>query len=205
MKVFISWADHRSRHAAAALHGWLPLVIQSAEPWMSAHGIGAGAQWFNEIMTQLEDPQTRIGVICLTPDNRDRPWLHFEAGALAKAVKHRTYVCPYLVGLAPTDVTGPLASFNAVSSDMDGTRKLVETINSVAQPPLAAPVLSRVFEKNWPDLEAQLKHAAVSTSDRRPQRTDRELLEEILELLRALRVPNPKDLRDVAQLLRHFC
>ena len=40
--VFITWSKERSKAAALALRGWLPLVIQAVEPWMSDKDIGKG-------------------------------------------------------------------------------------------------------------------------------------------------------------------
>ena len=35
-----------------------------------------GKRWDREISTQLEKSQ--LGIICLTPENRDSPWIQFE-------------------------------------------------------------------------------------------------------------------------------
>ncbi len=56
--------------------------MQAVEPWMSTE-IEKGKRWADEIMSGLE--QAPIGILCLTQDNLDSKWLHFEAGALAKA------------------------------------------------------------------------------------------------------------------------
>src|SRR3954469_20494730 len=83
-RVFISWSGDTSRQVAEALKDWLPEVIEGIEPWLSTQDLTAGMRWGSELASQLE--RTDFGVICLTPDNLQAPWILFEAGALAKAV-----------------------------------------------------------------------------------------------------------------------
>ena len=45
MKVFISWSDNKSQAVAIALADWLPGVINSIEPFVSAKDIYAGTRW----------------------------------------------------------------------------------------------------------------------------------------------------------------
>ena len=125
-KVFLTWSGDRSKAMATALRVWLPNVIQAVEPWMSETDIAKGAGWNSEISSQLE--LAKIGIVCLTPENLDAPWVNFEAGALSKITGSK--VCTYLFGLSPTDVEGPLAQFQATKSDdKDDTKKLLHTIN----------------------------------------------------------------------------
>jgi hypothetical protein len=84
MKVFISWSGDKSRDVALALRDWLPGVINSIEPFVSAKDIYAGTRWQAEIASQLDS--TNFGIVCVTKDNQLSSWLNFEAGALAKAV-----------------------------------------------------------------------------------------------------------------------
>jgi hypothetical protein len=81
MKVFISWSGQKSRDVASALRDWLPLVINSVEPFMSSRDISAGARWQVEIARQLDT--TDFGIVCVTRENQASKWLNFEAGALA--------------------------------------------------------------------------------------------------------------------------
>lgn len=69
-------------------------TIQTATPWMSETDIDKGAQWRSEIAATLEGART--GVIILTPENLQKQWLLFEAGALSKK---RDRVYTYLFGL----------------------------------------------------------------------------------------------------------
>src|SRR5579871_6874540 len=121
MRVFISWSGARSKAVAAALTEWLPGCVQRVQPFMSKD-IDAGRAWSKEIADALAE--SKVGIIVVTPDNHDKPWLHFEAGALAKTlwVDDNTRVIPYLVGLEPHDIPkGPLNTFQAKKADRDGT------------------------------------------------------------------------------------
>ena len=181
--VFLTWSGERSKAMATALRNWLPSVIQAINPWMSDSDIAKGAGWNSEISKQLE--LAKIGIVCLTPENLDAPWVNFEAGALSKLTGSK--VCTYLFGLSPSDVKGPLAQFQTTKSDdKDDTKKLLHTINkSLGEQLLKDTQVDIAFEKWWPDLDRVLKvipHAPIR--DQRPKRTQEDLLEEILQLSR---------------------
>src|ERR1044071_9633221 len=114
MQVFISWSGDRSRAVAAALYDWLPNVLQAVEPWMSRANLQAGAEWSRNTLSALE--RSRLGLICLTPENIQSPWMLFEAGALARSSKEVT-IYPYLFDLSPSALTGPLVQFQSVQAD----------------------------------------------------------------------------------------
>jgi len=118
MKVFISWSGDRSKQVALALRDWLPKVIQRVKPWMSDRDVDAGVRWFPEISEQLES--SNFGIVCLTPENKERPWIMFEAGALAKKLS-ASLVCPYLFDLDQAQVAGPPSQFQSVKADEEGT------------------------------------------------------------------------------------
>lgn len=121
---------------------------------MSGSDIDQGTRWSSEIATQLE--QANIGIICLTPDNVLSPSLHFEAGALSKALD-KSRVCTYLLDLAPTDLRWPLADFQATRANRDETKKLLIAINkALGEQSLPVERLGKTFERWWPELEAQI-------------------------------------------------
>src|SRR4051794_19228421 len=93
---------------------------------MSAEDIDKGARWGNEIASELE--ACDFGIICLTPANLQAPWIYFEAGALSKAVE-RARVSPLLLGLKPSDVTGPLVQFQFTLPQRSDMLRLVDAIN----------------------------------------------------------------------------
>jgi hypothetical protein len=111
-------------------------------------------------------------------------WLNYEVGALSKTVE-KTYVCPFLHGLRPADLKGPLALFQAAESTRDDTRRMIQTLNkALGDKALREPALDKAFGTYWPELEARLRDIRPAAVVAR--RADRELLEEILSLMRGL-------------------
>ena len=109
--VFISWSGLRSQHVAQALREWLPVVLQTAKPWMSASDIEKGSRGLDEVSSRLQG--MKVGIVCLTPENMDAPWILYEAGALSKTIDDKMRLCTYLLGglqfqdvKAPRDVSG---------------------------------------------------------------------------------------------------
>ena len=155
LKAFISWSGDDSRAIAEALRDWIPLVLQRVQPWVSSGDIEAGARWNLEIATELE--ASKFGIICMTPQNLNRPWILFEAGALGKTLDS-TFVCPYLHNLDIAQLPAPLAQFHGASADKKGTWQLVLTLNqSLGKHGLPAEHLRKVFRRLWPLLAKTLE------------------------------------------------
>ncbi len=127
LEVFISWSGDRSEKVAEALRDWLPSVIQSVRPFMSASDIEKGSRWSNDLAMHLENAQ--FGLICLTQENLKAPWLIFEAGALSKSIEN-SRVAPYLYGVSQAQLQGPLAQFQASIADKDSTLEVVKSIRA---------------------------------------------------------------------------
>lgn len=153
---------------ATALREWIPNTLQAVSPWMSDYDIHAGARWSSEMSLQLS--KSRFGIICLTPENLEAPWVMFEAGVLSKEMEY-AYVVPYLFGFESSDLTGPLAQFQAVRANKDDTKKVIQVMNkALGESALPDTRLSVVFEKWWPDLAAKLSAIGSSPVTSRPAR-----------------------------------
>jgi len=195
MKVFISWSGEASKAVATALHEWLPRVIQYAEPWVSTQDISSGGRWSLSLGEQLQEQNT--GILCLTPDNLTAPWILFEAGALSKWLGN-SLVCPYLFRVESTEVTGPLGQFHMEKADKEGTRKLLATINNAAiDRKLESVHLQESFDMWWPRLEEKL--ASIELLPSAVPRPDRDLLVEILNIVRQLSRDMPRQLPSFVQ------
>lgn len=186
MKIFISWSGQKSKKFASVFKEWIPSVIQAVKPYFSPSDIDKGARWASEIAKELEDCQ--IGLIFLTNDNLEAPWLTFEAGALSKIENAR--VCTLLFGVEPTDIKGPLAQFQATRFIKAEVHKLIETINDKLSDELKmdSKTIGSVFEKWWPELNENIQSILNNTAEENePElRSDRDLLEEILGINRVL-------------------
>jgi hypothetical protein len=185
MKVFISWSGKRSKETADILCSWIRQVIQSAETWISSE-IEKGTRWNEKVNKELED--TKVGIICLNRENLTSEWILFEAGALSKTSD--AHVCTFLLDINPTDIKPPLGQFQHTLFSKEDIKKLMHTINNkiIAQKEktLSEKDLDEIFEERWYKLEEKLneiKNQNIKTLE--PARTDRELLEEILQTVRS--------------------
>src|SRR5437870_6896282 len=127
MEIFISWSGPKSQALASALHGWLPKIVNAFKPWLSSSDLDKGTRWGSEVAARLK--QSRAGIICLTPGNLHSDWILFETGALSKTLKN-TFVCPFLIGLDPSDVKPPLAQFQATRAIKEDVLRLLKTLNN---------------------------------------------------------------------------
>jgi hypothetical protein len=185
MKAFISWSGELSKELGEIFSKWIPSVLQSVKPYFTPEGVEKGARWSTEIAKELEE--SRIGIIILTRENLLEPWIMFEAGALSKELE-RSRICPVLFGVANSDLVGPLVQFQATSFRKEEMKKLVKSINNACdENKLADSIVDNVFEKWWPDLEEQVGVAMGKERENedKKSRSDRAIIEEILDLSRA--------------------
>jgi len=195
MKVFVSWSKEFSKEVAIALRDWLPKTLQSVEPYVSSEDIEKGSRWHMDISKRLDE--TAFGIICLTKENANSPWINFEAGALGKCVDN-SKVCPLLIDMQPSDVQGPISSFQTTNiGDKDDFFKLISSINESSEQPVKEDVLVDVFEVWWPKLNEKLteitkKHEAKKgrKSTTKPteianEEKESQILEELLSISRS--------------------
>lgn len=190
MKIFISWSGDVSKKVAEAIREWLPTVLQTVKPYFTPSDIEKGTRWSSDIAKELDD--SMAGIFCVTPQNINSQWLMFEAGAISKKVD-QSLVCPILIGLDNSDIKGPLTQFQTTLFEKSDFRKLVYDLNKAnTSNMLEDSVLHAVFEKFWPDLENRVKSILEENLAKDGQdkdiRSDRELLEEVLDLSRSLAI-----------------
>ncbi len=183
MKVFISWSGERSRLLAQALHGWLPLVLHYVKPWLSEADVSAGDRWAQVVAKELES--SNFGIICVTPENLGSPWVLFEAGALAKSMQG-SKVIPLLFNLEFSDISGPLAQFQAKKFERDGLSEVVSSINQSCDTAVPEERTKQLFTALWPELEKQLQIIPLEAPTAKHMRPQHEILEELVSGVRGL-------------------
>lgn len=153
--------------------------------WVSTEDIEKGSNWPGAINEALS---TTVGVLCVTQENKNAAWLLFEAGGLSKGLTEAR-VCPLLIDLEPTDLQPPLSLFNLTLPNREDIAKLVRTINAADKAAaLDQAPLQKSFDHWWPEFENGFKQIREKskTIKRPPERSEKEMIVEILEISRAL-------------------
>jgi hypothetical protein len=198
MKIFISWSGERSKALAASLKEWLPSVLQYVQPWMSSSDINSGERWSSVIATQLQE--TNFGILCVTKENLEAPWLLFEAGALAKSMQEGR-VIPLRLDVEPSDIAGPLEQFHSEKADADGVKKLLTSLNSSWTTPVADDVLQNVFDPMWTVLQKKIEAIPASEAAHKKSRPQAEILEDLVSNVRNMDI-RLRDTMDEEPFLR---
>lgn len=182
MKAFLSWSGDKSHRIAVAFAEWIPCVVQAIDPWISSKDIDRGSIWFNEIFDQLKD--TNFGVVFVTKENQDKPWLLFESGALSKGLAE-SRICTVLIDLNVRDIDSgsPLRQINHTTVERDSVLSLVKTINKrIESGQVQEKRLEQTFNALWPDLERKIQEILSSDpAPTTPERNDKDVLNDILE------------------------
>ena len=151
MDIFVSWAGRESHEVALVLRRWLRQVLPFARPWVSSEDIRKGTRWSDELWGRLQGMSYCI--VCLTPGAVRSPWVNFEAGAIAKAVRGPSHVSPLLLGVTPRDLGGsPLAMFQCTEFTEQDVERLLKAMNAVAPVPIPESEVVQRFRRAWPML-----------------------------------------------------
>ena len=185
MKVFISWSGQKSKAVANLLKKWVKYVLQTSSPWVSTHDIEQG----RVAMTQLFDTlnEAKIGIICLTPRNHEKPWILFEAGAISSKFDESRVLTLLLDGLDVSNLEPPLGLFQATYPTEEGMRSLLWRINLLLAVSLDREVFEDVFRTYWPQFEKEYTEIIANVSEDGPviKREEGEKLDEILKSVRS--------------------
>lgn len=183
MRVFISWSGERSKALAIAFRDWLPLVLHYVEPWLSEADIEAGERWAQSVAKELS--ASNFGIVCVTSENVNSPWVLFEAGALTKSLE-TSRVIPLLLDLEFSDISGPLAQFQAKKLTRAGIGEVVHSLQTSADEPIPDERAKQLFDALWPEFEKKLEEIPDQAPTERHVRPQHEVLEELVASIRSL-------------------
>jgi hypothetical protein len=189
-RVFISWSGSTSKRVALVFRKYIAEAFDSVEPFVSDRDVGAGARSMEVIHEELKD--SAAGLIIVTLDNQERPWLNYEAGALGREVrdaKHR--VIPVLVDSERLgDLQPPLGLFQGVKVDQEGMLKIFEALCDVVglPRPRAEAKLETYYERLKADVNEAKVYAVrqVGTRPRTPRPTLEDKVDQVLVTVRNL-------------------
>lgn len=159
---------------------------------MSKIDIEAGTKPLVSISEKLEE--SGIGLIVLTAENHQKPWINFEAGAISNRFdKEKSRVIPILVDIEdPYAVTGPISQYQfSILRKKGGLDEagISSVVSSIAQVCSADPdVVQQRFRWSWEELKQDLESAKERAGQQpAPPKVDRDdLLRRLINSVRDL-------------------
>ena len=151
MEIFISWSGPLSQRLANVLGRMLFRLWPGVETYLSGE-MTKGAVWAEDLLDHLRNAS--VGLVCVTPGNTKSPWLHFEAGVLAKS---KAQMYPVLFGVEPQQLGGPMACFQLCQYGKVEFRRMVMSINGqLGQHARPEDELATLFEQWWISVREEL-------------------------------------------------
>ncbi len=96
-----------------------------------------------------------------------------------------TYVCTLLIDLQSSDVKDPLAQFQATKATKEDIHQLMKNLNkALGEDSMDEALVNRAFGMWWPELEKELRNLPSDEAAPPPQRSEREMLQELLDKVR---------------------
>ena len=132
------------------MYKYLPRFIPGLPAPFFSQNIAKGARWFDEVSVALD--KADAGLVCVTPESLQSGWIHFETGALARAVRknRRGKVFVYLLDVKPDELQGPFGAFQSTRSDREDTEKLIDAIvTSMGADADARAKCEKAFADHW--------------------------------------------------------
>ena len=137
---------------------WIEQFLPDVKIWMSDKNLSVGGNWLLELRSALEE--CHFGIICITPENKAAPWLHFEAGAIAKVDTAK--VIPLLYNLDFDDLSGPMKNFQAVKVSKDDIWGVLLSISHASGGQIEKRQL--LFEATWESIQTEVNKIGASAA-----------------------------------------
>ena len=188
---------------------WLTEIFPKGVEVRVSTDIEKGAIWRNELETFLSN--SRAGLLCITPEALESPWVNFEAGFLARSIsagqlaaaRPAGQLFTFLLGATASDLKGPLADFQSTdASDERDTERLVKALLSlISLEESAREALIKDWNVLWPKHWASLRGGLAVI----PKATLREVCPRFPELFRRKTFEEPSDECMSQEWLARYC
>ena len=172
MRTFITWSGPLSHGVALELKEFLRLVFPIVDAFVSSEDTRKGQLWRAAVSDALA--QSQRGIICLTPDNYNQPWVLFEAGALTRALQRPVVYTVLIDDLEPSTLEGsPLSQFQHTRMECTDMRRLLRQINQEVEEGRRTDAdLDNLFDRLWPDMEKAVSKLVQASAKRVIRITD---------------------------------
>ena len=136
MLLFIGWSGRTSEKIAKSLKRWIENVNPNVASFVSFEDISLGTNWRETLYQALED--TNYGILCVTPDNRNAPWLVFETAQMELAMRQhnpqgKPYIVPLLFCVESIDLPSLFSQYQSAKFNRDTMWRLVKETNGVCR------------------------------------------------------------------------
>ncbi len=155
MKLFFSWSGEISNEFAKRVRDWIDPVLgkKDLEIFISTEDIKVGEKWKNSLESILNE--AGLGILFLTSENVNSPWIGFEAGWLAQRLDDQTII-PFYLDISPEMVEGPLAWFQGIEANEKGMLDLMLKINELVESKEDESIIATRVSAMFPRLEKEL-------------------------------------------------
>ena len=124
---------------------------------------------------------------------------------IAKTVREKPLACTLVIGMEPTDFTGPLSQFQATKPTHDDLLQLVRNLNdALGTRSIDDRQLEESFELCWPKLREILDELPADEPKKAPERHPEDMLKELLELSRRTSLTVLESHREVTERLNNI-
>lgn len=162
--VFISWSKTYSGEIAEVLKKYLDLIFKGKVFFFLSKKIKGGETGREEILKNLL--KSDMGILILTPENINAPWLLFESGCLHQknkdTEKKHNPVCPVIFGRKPDKRESPIDQLQYILfNNEESFLNLLEGICGSCDIPFDANFKETIKNEKtnidyWCDLEKEL-------------------------------------------------
>ncbi len=156
-KIFISWSGKYSKEIAKTIKKTLEKTVfenTDLECFVSDQDIASGSDWWEKIKKELR--KCKLGILCITKENLQAPWLYYEAGAM---IARQVDSIPLLVSCNIRALaTTPLKGQQAIDFyDQKKFLKMLADINIKMGLGLAETQINILGKKAYSDIKSELE------------------------------------------------